>query len=89
MMIVSGPGQNLRASRLNRGEISRASSSTISESRTSMGSARWISRPFGLIDLPHGAQVERIGDQRVKRVGRNGNDAPAANGGSRPIQRFR
>ena len=39
-MMVRGPGQNFRASALKRGEISRASSSTMSESRTSMGSAR-------------------------------------------------
>ena len=45
--------------------------------------------PFGVIHLPHSAQIERVGDQRVKRVGGNGNHAPSANCGGGPIQSFR
>ena len=45
--------------------------------------------PFGLIYLPDGAQIERIGHQSVERIGGNRDHAPAANCGGGLIQSFR
>lgn len=44
---------------------------------------------FGVVDLADGPQVERIGYEGVKCVGRDGYDASPADCSGRAIQSFR
>ena len=44
---------------------------------------------LGLEDLGHGAQVERVGHQRVERIGGDGHHFAAAHGGGGALQHFR
>jgi hypothetical protein len=44
---------------------------------------------LGLIDLGDGAQIKRVGHQRVQSVGGNGHHLAAANGGGGALQHFR
>ena len=44
---------------------------------------------FGAINLPDGAQIKRVRDQRIEGIGRNRDDAASANRGGCPIQGVR
>ena len=44
---------------------------------------------FGLIYLPHCAQIKGIGNQRVERIGRDRNHAPTPYRSRSPIQCIR
>lgn len=44
---------------------------------------------LGVIDLAHGAQIERIRDERVERVCRNRDYLAETDGGLRAVQCFR
>ena len=88
-MMVSGPGQKRRASMKKRsvnslGQFFRHHGVADQEGQRAVRLAA-----LGLEDLRHGAQVERVGHQRVQRVGGDRDHFAAAHGGGGTLQRFR